>query len=107
MDIPPDTQSEELVGSYLPIILKRSDNAECMDCCATAPKWAVVNWGIFVCIRCSGMHRNLGTHISKVKSCNLDKWTVDEVRWMEKMGNARAKKVYPLLLLFFLKLFFL
>eukprot|EP01061_Rhynchopus_euleeides_P029566 TRINITY_DN4857_c0_g1_i1.p1 TRINITY_DN4857_c0_g1~~TRINITY_DN4857_c0_g1_i1.p1 ORF type:complete len:297 (+),score=128.62 TRINITY_DN4857_c0_g1_i1:82-891(+) len=67
-------------------------NDACMDCGERTPKWAVVNWGIVVCIRCSGHHRNMGVHISKVKSVNLDKWQPDEVRWMKRMGNAKAKE---------------
>lgn len=31
--------------------------------------------GVFLCIRCSGIHRSMGTHISKVKSIDLDAWT--------------------------------
>ena len=31
--------------------------------------------GVFLCIRCSGIHRSMGTHISKVKSVDLDVWT--------------------------------
>eukprot|EP01064_Diplonema_japonicum_P024475 TRINITY_DN35046_c0_g1_i1.p1 TRINITY_DN35046_c0_g1~~TRINITY_DN35046_c0_g1_i1.p1 ORF type:complete len:219 (+),score=28.70 TRINITY_DN35046_c0_g1_i1:52-708(+) len=91
MKINPDSTPEQL-SSLLISMTKDSGNSECMDCSANAPRWAVVNWGIFVCIRCSGIHRNLGTHISKVKSLNLDKWGPDEVRWMDKMGNERARE---------------
>ena len=35
--------------------------------------------GLFMCIRCAGIHRNLGVHISKVKSVNLDSWTPHQV----------------------------
>ena len=45
----------------------------------TGPRWASWNIGIFVCIRCAGIHRNLGVHISKVKSVNLDSWTPHQV----------------------------
>jgi hypothetical protein len=45
----------------------------------SGPRWASWNLGIFVCIRCAGIHRNLGVHISKVKSVNLDSWTPVQV----------------------------
>jgi stromal membrane-associated protein len=44
------------------------------------PRWASWNLGIFVCITCAGIHRNLGVHISKVKSVNLDAWTPEQVK---------------------------
>ena len=43
------------------------------------PRWASWNIGVFLCIRCAGIHRNLGVHISKVKSVNLDSWTPEQV----------------------------
>ncbi|KAG0051174.1 hypothetical protein BGZ83_004035 [Gryganskiella cystojenkinii] len=48
------------------------------------------NLGCFMCIRCSGVHRSMGTHISKVKSVDLDSWTVDQVENMIKWGNEKA-----------------
>ena len=45
----------------------------------TGPRWASRNLGIFLCIRCAGIHRNLGVHISKVKSVNLDTWTPEQI----------------------------
>ena len=48
----------------------------------TGPDWASINLGITVCIECSGVHRNMGVHFSKVRSLTLDKWedTTVEVR---------------------------
>jgi stromal membrane-associated protein len=56
------------------------------------PRWASWNLGVFVCIRCSGIHRGMGTHISRVKSVDLDSWTDEQTQSMLKWGNARANK---------------
>lgn len=45
----------------------------------TGPRWASWNLGVFLCIRCAGIHRNLGVHISRVKSVNLDSWTPEQM----------------------------
>lgn len=58
------------------------------------PRWASWNLGIFLCIRCAGIHRNLGVHISKVKSVNLDSWTPEQVGSIQNMGNSKARAVY-------------
>lgn len=49
---------------------------------------------MFLCIRCAGIHRNLGVHISRVKSVNLDSWTPEQVVSLQNMGNSRARAVY-------------
>lgn len=38
------------------------------------PEWASINLGILICIECSGVHRNLGSHLSRVRSILLDDW---------------------------------
>jgi hypothetical protein len=75
-------------------LCKTPPNNMCNDCNQPGTRWASVNHGVFVCIRCSGIHRSLGTHISKVKSTNMDKWTQSEIRLMELIGNRRAKDLY-------------
>ncbi|RHN42752.1 putative Arf GTPase activating protein [Medicago truncatula] len=47
-------------------LLVQKDNRFCADCSAPDPKWASANIGVFVCLKCCGVHRSLGTHISKV-----------------------------------------
>ncbi|KAL5491236.1 hypothetical protein EMCRGX_G016484 [Ephydatia muelleri] len=49
-------------------------NDKCADCSSSRPNWASINLGIMVCIKCSGTHRSLGVHISKVRSVTLDDW---------------------------------
>lgn len=63
-------------------------------CYILGPRWASWNIGVFLCIRCAGIHRNLGVHISKVKSVNLDAWTPEQVVSLQQMGNSRARAVY-------------
>lgn len=60
----------------------------------TDPRWASWNLGVFLCIRCSGIHRGMGTHISKVKSVDLDVWTPEQ---MQVGTTARVLKLGCLL----------
>ncbi|XP_047458894.1 stromal membrane-associated protein 1 isoform X4 [Mugil cephalus] len=75
-------------------LLREEDNKYCADCEAKGPRWASWNLGVFMCIRCAGIHRNLGVHISRVKSVNLDQWTPEQIQSMVDMGNSRARKLY-------------
>ncbi|CAN6194417.1 unnamed protein product [Urochloa humidicola] len=76
-------------------LLHKSDNRICADCSAPDPKWASANIGVFICLKCSGVHRSLGTHVSKVLSVTLDQWTDDEINSMiEVGGNSYANAIY-------------
>ncbi|XP_013860488.1 stromal membrane-associated protein 1 [Austrofundulus limnaeus] len=75
-------------------LLRETDNKYCADCEAKGPRWASWNLGVFMCIRCAGIHRNLGVHISRVKSVNLDQWTPEQIQSMVDMGNSRARQLY-------------
>ncbi|NXV79394.1 SMAP2 protein, partial [Atlantisia rogersi] len=63
-------------------------------CVSAGPRWASWNIGVFICIRCAGIHRNLGVHISRVKSVNLDQWTQEQIQCMQEMGNGKANRLY-------------
>ncbi|XP_022294843.1 centaurin-gamma-1A-like isoform X29 [Crassostrea virginica] len=69
-------------------------NNSCADCGAPNPDWASINLGTIVCIECSGIHRNLGTHLSRVRSLDLDEWPPDLVRVMMAIGNGIANTVW-------------
>ncbi|KAJ1259860.1 hypothetical protein BS78_10G188400 [Paspalum vaginatum] len=76
-------------------LLQKSDNRVCADCSAPDPKWASANIGVFICLKCSGVHRSLGTHVSKVLSVTLDQWTDDEINSMTEVGgNSYANAIY-------------
>ncbi|XP_016344918.1 arf-GAP with GTPase, ANK repeat and PH domain-containing protein 3-like, partial [Sinocyclocheilus anshuiensis] len=69
-------------------------NSFCADCDAPNPDWASLNLGALICIECSGMHRNLGTHLSRVRSLDLDDWPVELSMGMTAIGNAMANSVW-------------
>ncbi|XP_050981365.1 stromal membrane-associated protein 1 isoform X5 [Labeo rohita] len=75
-------------------MLREEDNKYCADCEAKGPRWASWNLGVFICIRCAGIHRNLGVHISRVKSVNLDQWTPEQIQSVQSMGNTKARQLY-------------
>ncbi|GES90446.1 ArfGap-domain-containing protein [Rhizophagus clarus] len=77
-------------AKILKTCLDRPENKYCADCKKKDPRWASWNLGIFVCITCSGTHRSMGTHISRVKSVDLDTWTPEQVENMVLWGNAKA-----------------
>ncbi|XP_044508205.1 ADP-ribosylation factor GTPase-activating protein AGD3-like [Mangifera indica] len=90
------------VKSEKPIdVLRRvCGNDKCADCGASEPDWASLNLGVLVCIECSGVHRNLGVHISKVRSLTLDVkvWEPSVICLFQSLGNAFANSVWEELL---------
>lgn len=69
-------------------------NPLCADCQSLGPEWACINFGTAICIECSGIHRSLGVHVSKVRSLLLDAWPRSLRVVMEAMGNERANQVW-------------
>ncbi|XP_037133073.1 arf-GAP with GTPase, ANK repeat and PH domain-containing protein 3 isoform X1 [Syngnathus acus] len=69
-------------------------NSFCVDCDAPNPDWASLNLGALMCIECSGIHRNLGTHLSRVRSLDLDDWPVELSMVMTAIGNSMANSVW-------------
>ncbi|KAI8639436.1 hypothetical protein BD408DRAFT_421455 [Parasitella parasitica] len=89
-----DKAANEKFTKILKALLQKTPNKYCADCKKKDARWASWNLGIFICIRCSGIHRSLGVHISKVKSVDLDTWVQDQVENMVRWGNERANKYW-------------
>lgn len=91
-------------------LLKLPDNQMCAECPSKIPRWASITFGTFMCIRCSGkfysnlkftifistlgVHRQIGVHITKVKSVNLDKWPAGKVELFQSMSNRLANSYW-------------
>ena len=58
------------------------------------PEYASINLGVFLCSWCFGVHRDMGTHISRTKSLRLDTWRKEWVVNLVRVGNARAAAVW-------------
>lgn len=69
-------------------------NDKCIDCGLPAPTWASVTLACFMCLECSGRHRGLGTHISFVRSVQMDSWSDAQIAAMKAGGGNDAVKEF-------------
>ncbi|XP_029994238.1 arf-GAP with GTPase, ANK repeat and PH domain-containing protein 2 isoform X2 [Sphaeramia orbicularis] len=85
------SQSEAVA---LQAIRNAKGNGLCVDCEAPNPTWASLNLGALICIECSGIHRNLGTHLSRVRSLDLDDWPGELTQVLAAIGNHMANSIW-------------
>ncbi|KAK8451583.1 hypothetical protein SEVIR_6G234000v4 [Setaria viridis] len=78
------------------LLRKVDGNNMCADCGASEPDWASLNLGALLCIECSGVHRNLGVHISKVRSLTLDVrvWEPSVINLFQSLGNMFVNNIW-------------
>ena len=76
----------------IPEILSLPGNSNCCDCNAEKPKWASLNNGVFLCLKCAGIHRSLGSEITLIRSLQIDSWTDNQILYLSKGGNNKFKQ---------------
>ena len=73
-------------------ILSREGNTTCFDCRNENPKWASLNNGIILCLKCAGIHRSFGLQISTIRSVQVDSWNEKQVKYLSQGGNNKFKE---------------
>ena len=84
---PSAEKAEQDYAAAIQEIRSQPGNNICADCGTPDPEWASINHGVLLCIECSGIHRSLGVHISKVRSITLDKLEPELMEAMSVLGN--------------------
>ena len=87
-----ETVDNEIRDKVMEKILAKPENQTCFDCGSKAPKWSSPYLGIVICYECAAKHRSYGTHISFVRSTDLDKWNRKQLKSLELTGNSFTKE---------------
>nr|XP_023491799.1 arf-GAP with coiled-coil, ANK repeat and PH domain-containing protein 3 isoform X7 [Equus caballus] len=95
IDSATDSRERSVKGeSVLQRVQNVAGNSQCSDCGQPDPRWASINLGVLLCIECSGIHRSLGVHCSKVRSLTLDSWEPELLKLMCELGNSTMNHIY-------------
>ncbi|XP_039980461.1 arf-GAP with SH3 domain, ANK repeat and PH domain-containing protein 2b isoform X2 [Xiphias gladius] len=79
---------QELTKAIVGEVKRMSGNDSCCDCGAAGPTWLSTNLGVLICIECSGIHREMGVHYSRIQSLDLDVLGTSELLLAKNVGNA-------------------
>nr|XP_020667097.1 arf-GAP with SH3 domain, ANK repeat and PH domain-containing protein 1 [Pogona vitticeps]XP_020667098.1 arf-GAP with SH3 domain, ANK repeat and PH domain-containing protein 1 [Pogona vitticeps] len=82
-----DNSLDDLTKAIIDDIQRLPGNDVCCDCGSPDPTWLSTNLGILTCIECSGIHREMGVHVSRIQSLELDKLGTSELLLVKNIGN--------------------
>uniref|UniRef100_A0A4W6D1T9 Un-named sa1614 n=1 Tax=Lates calcarifer TaxID=8187 RepID=A0A4W6D1T9_LATCA len=88
-----ESSVEDLTRAITDDIRRMPGNNSCCDCGAPDPGWLSTNLGILTCIECSGIHREMGVHVSRIQSLSLDSLGTSDLLLARNVGNSGFNEI--------------
>nr|CBN80674.1 Arf-GAP with SH3 domain, ANK repeat and PH domain-containing protein 1 [Dicentrarchus labrax] len=88
-----ESSVEDLTRAITDDIKRMPGNNNCCDCGAPDPGWLSTNLGILTCIECSGIHREMGVHVSRIQSLSLDSLGTSDLLLARNVGNSGFNEI--------------